>query len=195
MKETIGELYSDGPTLLPAIFASMNIEIKKFLTALVSVDSDKFNKHLVNLLLSNGTKFKCPVLKDFPKDLPKPRRTAEYHCHGNSVFYAFTLMNHLKGNDSELEFASGMYRWKSINPDVTKHKAFISAHTWLMYKGEVLDCTMINHPPKFYEVVEYFGIRFPIKPAIREMKKWIIEVERNSMTPLHVLQNIKMTSL
>ena len=118
-----------------------------------------------------------------------PRKTMAFQCHTNSTHYLLTVQEERPDFLSELSFVSGLYGLKANNDCVPKDKRyFIDHHSFILHKNKVLDWTILNHPPKYYDVDQYFGIAFSPQIVLDAIDELVSENQKGPMVPLMVLK-------
>ena len=175
---------------LPVLEANMDVEIIQYIQGLVR---SGYNTHgIEKYLLDYGKKLETDILTQHPNLLPWPNKTpAPYECHRNSLEYAGQLMKSLKGDDSKLKFFAGMYRITAINDLIPAEKrCIISCHSCLLYEEKILDTTILQNPPKYYEVTQYFGVTYPLMQVLEEIVHFAGKKNEIEVTPLLILKNI-----
>ena len=185
-----GKVVSYEKEDVPVLEANMDVEIIRYIKALVK--SGHSTHGIEQYLLDHGKKLEADVLTQHPILLPWPERVpAPYECHRNSLQYAGQLMKSLNGDDSKLKFFAGMYRISAINDLVPPtRRCVISCHSCLLYEEKIYDTTILQNPPKNYEVTQYFGVTYPLMQMIEEILRFAGKKRAIEATPLFILKNI-----
>lgn len=90
----------------------------------------------------------------------------------------------------DIHLVSGLYGLKANNGRVPKdQKYFIDHHSFILYKETVLDWTVLNYPPRFYDIDQYLGVVFPAATVLNAMDELVLENTKGPMVPLMVLKN------
>lgn len=144
---------------------------------------------LYRFLVEKGTYFQYsypPVLNG----LILPCDTAPLQCHTNSTHYLCTVQEKQQYLLDDLYLVSGLYAMKANNDCVPQdQRYFIDHHSFIYYKGVVVDWTVLNHPPKYYDIDQYFGVAFPARTVLDAMDELVLENKRVPTVPLMVLKN------
>lgn len=144
----------------------------------------------INFLLKNGKHFK-DVHKEFPVDIIKPDTCWEGMCHANNFKYADTILAKQPSIVDECAFVTGLYGLHATHPLVPNCMRYIiSHHTFLCYKGIVIDCTDLYFPQKYYDIDQYFGIPYSLQTASDLLKELSQRTpEEKLLMPLIFLQH------
>lgn len=163
------------------------IELHNWVSGMVSQDSSKAD--IYSFLNEQGIYFSW----SYPPELhgiPLPYKTIPFGCHTNSTHYLCTIQNEKPELLEDLYFVSGVYGLKANNSCVPRDKRyFIDHHSFILHKGVVIDWTVLNHPPKYYDVDQYFGVAFPAMTVLEVMDELVLENRKGPMVPLMVLKN------
>jgi hypothetical protein len=149
---------------------------------------------IFRFLLDTGTLFsgKMPL---YPPGLIDPYRVDQAYCHSNNLLYAAVIYERQPGMIEDVQFVSGIYGLQATDPSVPSDKKYaIAFHSFMSYRGMVLDCTMMEYPPLYYIVDQYFGTRFSIKTVVETLNKISDEaLEKKTAiyinTPLEILKD------
>ena len=123
----------------------------------------------------------------YPAHIPLPLNTEPKQCHRNSMYYAQFLCENHPDIAAETHFVTGLYSLRATGAVPIEKEFVVVHHSFLTYKGIVLDCSTINHPPNCYEIRRYFGIPFPI-PTILEVSEKLAQAGAMDSLPLIELQ-------
>lgn len=117
--------------------------------------------------LSESGRFFTKILDTHPNGVILPNRIQAYQCHANNILYGAMLTEMQPKVLDDFAFVSGFYGMSATDDRVPKDKKyFISNHSFMTYKGAVLDFTSLQHPPVAYKPDQYFGIAFDIKVMV-----------------------------
>ena len=154
---------------------------------------------LVRLLLNRG-KFFEKSWNQYPRGLFPAKKTEALACHRNTIQYMFDIVCEKKSRVREIvTFVTGMYALRATSDSVPPEKRYvISPHTFLMYRGRILDCTLMNHPANCYVPDQYFGLEYSLDSTIITIEGLIEELPadfatdpvytRERLHPLRVFQ-------
>mgnify|MGYP001558284574 CR=1 FL=1 len=111
-------------------------------------------------------------LPNYPSGITIPHIVKNLKCHANNILYAALLAEKHKEIIDDFQFVSGFYAMKAKIKEVPAELYyFIAHHSFMLYKGNVLDCTILHHPPLAYEVDQYFGVAFKIATVVRRSRE------------------------
>lgn len=118
-----------------------------------------------------GRYFHNPLVK-YPENINVPNIVQRGHCHMNNFLYAEILADKHEDILSDFRFVVGLWLLskKSDLASLFKNKDenyFIGCHSFMTYKGNVLDCTTLTHQPFGFEVTQRYGISFHITDAVK----------------------------
>ncbi len=148
-------------------------------------------KAIFKFLCEAGRYF-TKILEMPPEGVLRPHRIQAYQCHSNNILYGAVLAEMQPEVLCDFSFVSGFYGMKAIDDDVpTDKKYFIGNHTFMTYKGAVLDYTSLQHPPNAYKPDQYFGVAFDVKIMVNAFN--VLFKKDNNIIPqipvLEVLRN------
>ncbi len=124
-----------------------------------------------NFLKQAGNYFEM-VLPQYPQGVSLPVKVERGYCHQNNLLYAKILTEKHKDIVNDFNFVTGVWLRKRkyiSNPHGDNY--CIGAHSFMTYRGDVLDCTMLRYPPDFYEITQRFGISFQLSDVLDTFKK------------------------
>ena len=114
-------------------------------------------------LFKNGKYFDVPRMRA-PKGLPHPAKVIVDHCHSNNLNYIFSVLEHRPKLVKDMQFVSGIYCARAINPSVPEDKFYhVAHHSFITYKNKIVDWTYLYHPPNYYRVDQYFGVAYSLE--------------------------------
>jgi hypothetical protein len=118
--------------------------------------------------LTEAGKYFNGSLSNYPQGVSVPSEVRNLKCHANNILYAALLNEKHPQLVDDFQFVSGFYAMKAkISAVPANLYYYICHHSFMLYKGNVLDCTILHHPPLAYEVDQYFGIAFKIETIIK----------------------------
>lgn len=120
------------------------------------------------LFLKESGKYFNEVMQTPPKGIVRPDRMQPYQCHYNNMIYSIILSERQPEVLKDFRFVSGFFGMKAVAPVIPEdQRYFIGHHSFMVYKGAVLDYTMLQHPPLVYEPDQYFGVGFEIEEVVK----------------------------
>jgi len=172
---------------LSARFLSQRIELVDWVSERVSKCSPAIDMY--RFLMEHGKSFKYvypPVLLG----IPLPYKTIPLQCHTNSTHYLWTIQEERPDLLDDLYFVTGLYGLKAKNDLVPiDQKYFVDHHSFILHKNMVIDWTVLNHPPRYYDVDQYFGVVFSALTVLDAINELVAENLKGPMVPLMVLKD------
>lgn len=148
---------------------------------------------IYQFLLEAGSCFSnAPRLTCYPNGVIAPYKVEHLQCHANNILYAAVLSENQPKVLNDLQFVSGFFGMKAKKdyPVPIGREYFIGHHSFMTYKGALLDCTMLQHPPRAYDIDQYFGIAFDLNTVVRKYDILMEEgVEIPKVIVLEALRN------
>lgn len=111
-------------------------------------------------LLEHSNEYR-EVLSGYPAGFPEPKVCEKDHCHKNTMLYLIQLRESHPILAQELQYVTGFMKASSFVRVI--HPALLHLmvrHSFLLYKGSVLDITLLKYPPLYYVVNQYVGVAF-----------------------------------
>lgn len=144
---------------------STPISIPKWLRESL-IKEEKGHEHF-SFLLEKGVFFR-EQFDTYPPEIPKPTGSIEkLACHMNSLVYTLQLFDAMPEKRDLLHFVTGIYSLEAKSSLVPyDRRFFLDHHSFISYKGKVLDPTIITHPPEFFSVKEYYGVSIPCEQIV-----------------------------
>ncbi len=120
------------------------------------------------LFLQEKGKYFNEILREPPEGVALPDRIQPYQCHYNNMIYSIVLSERQPEVLKDFRFASGFFGMKATTPVIPEDQSyFIGHHSFMTYKGAVLDYTMLQCPPLVYEPDQYFGVEFKVEEVVK----------------------------
>ena len=161
------------------------IDLDRWISKRISENSPAVEMY--TFLINNGTYFKIP--SEVP-DILLPQKTMAYHCHSNCTHYLSTVKEEKPILLDKIHFVTGLYGCIANNACVPPEKRyFIDHHSFILYNGAVIDWTVLNHPPKYYDVDQYFGVMFSPKIVLDAIDELELRNLNGPMVPLMILKD------
>lgn len=143
---------------------------------------------IYSFLLDKG-KYFSKRLSAYPQEVVTPYRVQHRYCHENNILYAVVLTENQPEILAHFKFVSGFYGVKAIDGSVPVDTCYsIHHHSFMTYKGAVLDCTVLQHPPLKGEVDQYFGVAFDLQTVVNAFDDFAkIHTDITVFSPLEFL--------
>lgn len=97
----------------------------------------------------------------FPEELPKAKYCGNAECHKNAMLYIKQLQKSKCVHLPDLQLVTGFIRadcdCRVVVPDMMY---MYVRHSFLVYKGKVLDITYGRYPPLYYSITQYWGVAY-----------------------------------
>lgn len=143
-------------------------------------------------LLVEGGKYFTESLACPPKGVMLPTVVENLQCHANNMLYIDTLSKKQPEVLGDFNFVCGFYGLKAkegycVPPDLQYH---IGHHSFMTYKGSIVDFTLLKYPPTRYEIDQYFGVAFEIDTVLAR-QRLVTEKEQTvgMLNPFEVFAN------
>lgn len=142
--------------------------------------------------LKDAGRYFDKVLPGYPEYVSIPIKVERGFCHQNNLSYAEILCEKHIDILSDFRFVTGLWLRKAKHMNALSSKNYcIGAHSFMTYKGGILDCTMLKYPPSLYEIVQYFGISFHIPDVLKAFKK--VKDSNGDLSKIPVMEVLRET--
>ena len=137
--------------------------------------------------LSKAGKYFDNILNDYPDKIPRPRKVILHSCHENTLKYAALIYSKYPHLLDDFAFATGIYGIQVKDPRTLITYA-ISSHSFLLYKGEVLDCTSLEYAPILHKADKYYGVAFEIPVVMQAYKTFCENLKENESVTISLIE-------
>jgi hypothetical protein len=137
--------------------------------------------------LSEAGKYFNHKLNEYPTEIPRPAGAVLHSCHENTLKYAALIYANYPHLLQNFEFVSGVYGIR-VNDPYTLIPYAISNHSFLTYKGAVLDCTSLEYASILYEADEYYGVAFEIPIVMQAYKTFCENLKENESVTISLIE-------
>lgn len=122
------------------------------------------------------------VLEKSPEGVPIPSHVEPGQCHHNTAVYANELADFHPELIDDFKFVTGYHGISPKQAIVSDKKYAIGRHTFMTYKGAVLDYGILSHPAPPLFVHQYFGISFDLRVVLNAIGR--LDPETTSQMPI-----------
>mgnify|MGYP001601838842 CR=1 FL=1 len=168
---SMSKVYNETDTLVGEHLIS-KIDIHDWIDTQILTEKDPW----IYLWMKEAGRYYTTMLETSPKGVPMPSHVEPGQCHHNNAVYANELADLHPELLDDFKFVTGYHGISPKQTIASDKKYAIGRHTFMTYKGAVLDYGILAHPTYPIFVHQYFGISFDLKVVLNAIGRLDSEI-------------------